>query len=283
MRFQRTIRESVALEGKGIHSGEDVRITIKDAPVDTGIIFIRSDLKNKPAIAANASNLVSYSNNRRCTAIEKNSASVYMVEHLMAALSSLNIDNARIEIDNRELPALDGSALDYALELQKAGCIKQEKEKRELILKYTVWSSGENSVLVALPSEKFIVSSMIEYGSSELMTQCVSYSFDSPQKKEDTFIKELAPARTYCLESEVAVILEKGLGKGASYKNALVIKDGKPVDNEFRLVNEPVRHKVVDLLGDLALLNVDIKAHIIGIRSGHSLNEKLLRGLAKLL
>src|SRR4030042_1958496 len=132
MRFQRTVKETVVLEGKGIHSGENIKLTIKKAPVDTGIIFIRTDLKNKPAVAANVTNLLNHSNDRRCTAVEKNGASAYTIEHIMAALSSLNIDNAEIEIDNRELPALDGSALEYALAIKKAGALAQNKQKREL-------------------------------------------------------------------------------------------------------------------------------------------------------
>jgi len=282
MRLQRTIKETVVLKGKGIHSGEDVRLTVRRAPVDTGIIFIRTDLKNRPAIAANVSNLASYSGYHRCTSIEKNGASVYTIEHIMAAFGSLNIDNAEIEIDNRELPALDGSALDYILRLKRAGILEQDKEKRVLFLKDALWCNDKDASLIAIPSENFSISCLLKYDGSESITQCAAFSFDSTEKK-DIFIKEIAPARTFCLESEAADILNRGLGKGANYRNTLVIKDGKPIENEFRFANEPARHKIIDLLGDLSLLNVEIKAHIIGIRSGHSLNEKLLRKLEKLL
>lgn len=283
MRYQRTIKNAVMLEGKGIHSGNNVRLTIKRAPVDTGIIFIRTDLKNRPAIAANLSNFAGYSGDLRSTSIETNGVSVSTIEHFMAAFSGLNIDNAEIEIDNRELPALDGSALDYALGLQRGGILEQQKEKRELLLKDAVWCSDGDALLIAIPSENLGVSYLLKYDNLEFMTQYADLSLDPAKKNEDIFIKEIAPARTFCLESEVAHILEKGLGKGGNYKNALVLRDGQPIENEFRFANEPARHKILDLLGDLALLNVEIKAHIIGIRSGHSLDEKLLRKLEKLL
>lgn len=283
MRLQKTIKEAGVWEGKGIHSGNNVKLTIKRAPVDTGIIFIRTDLEKRPSIAANVSNVASYSNDLRCTSIEKNGVSVYTTEHLMAAFSSLNIDNARIEIDNRELPALDGSALDYALGLQKGETLEQEKEKRELFLKEIILCRDGDALLMAIPSRNFSISYLLKYDGAEFMTQCADFSFDSAQEKEDIFIKEIAPARTYCLEGEVANIIEKGLGKGGNYNNTLVLRDGKPIENEFRFANELARHKIADLLGDLALLNVEIKAHIIGIRSGHSLNGELLKRLARLL
>jgi UDP-3-O-acyl N-acetylglucosamine deacetylase len=283
MRLQRTVKDAVLLEGKGIHSGDDVKLTIKKAPVDTGIIFIRTDLEKRPAVAANVSSLASYSGDLRCTSIEKDGVSVDTIEHLMAALSGLNIDNAEIEIDNRELPALDGSALNYALELQKAKSTEQDKEKKELILKNTIECRDGNALLKATPSEKFSLSYLLEYDKPEHMTQREDFSFDSSEKKKDIFIREIAPARTFCLESEAALILEKGLGKGGNYENALVLRNGRPIENEFRLANEPARHKIVDLLGDLALLGADIKAHITGIKSGHALNAKLLKELEKLL
>lgn len=283
MRLQKTIKKTVVLEGKGIHTGENVKLTIKKAPADTGIIFIRTDLKNRPAVTADVSNLLNYSDNRRCTSIEKSGTSIYTIEHLMAALSSLNIDNAKIEIDNRELPALDGSALDFTLALQKIGTVEQKKEKKELFLQDAIWCTDRDALLIAIPSENFSVSYIIKYDNLQFMNQSANFAFNSAKEKEDVFIKEIAPARTFCLESETANILEKGLGKGANYKNALVIRDGKPIENEFRFANEPARHKIVDLLGDLTLLNVEIKAHLIGIKSGHTLNEKLSRKLAKLL
>lgn len=283
MRLQRTIKEPFVLGGRGIHSGDSVKLTIKKAPVDTGLIFIRTDIKRRPAIPAHVSNISNYSGEFRCTSIEKDGVLVYTIEHLMAALSGLSIDNTEIEIDNPELPVLDGSALDYALGLQKAGLLEQEKEKREVFLREVILCRDKDALLIAIPSENFGISYFLKYDDMGSMAQCAYFYFDSIEKKKDVFINDIAPARTFCLEGDVAGIMEKGLGKGGNYKNTLVLKCGRPIQNEFRFANEPARHKIVDLLGDLALLNVEIKAEIIGIKSGHLLNRELLKKLERLL
>lgn len=283
MRLQRTIKRSVILKGKGIHTGCEVTVAIKEAPADTGIRFIRTDLKKRPAITAAVSNLSDYSNKLRCTSLEKDGALVQTAEHFLAALNCLDVDNARVEIDNIELPMCDGSALDYAVEIKEAGSIEQNKNKRELRLKEAVWEEGSGAFLAAIPDNVFKVSYLLHYDEPNFPAQYVEFSFDSEKKKEEIFIKEIAPARTFCLEKEVALIMALGLGKGAGLDTALVIKNGRPIKNEFRLKDEPARHKILDLLGDLCLLNADIKAHIIAIRSGHSLNAKFIKKLAKLL
>jgi len=283
MRLQRTIKEAVVLEGRGIHSGNPVKLTIKKAPVDTGIIFVRGDLKKSPRVAADVSNLAVDSGNLNCTLIERNGVSVYTIEHLMAALNGLSIDNVTIGIDNQELPALDGSALDYVVGLQRGGILEQGKEKKEFFLKEVILYRDKDALLIAIPSKDFSISYLLKYDDIEFMTQSADFSFDCAEKKKEIFVKEIAPARTFCLEKEVSDIMKRDLGKGGNYKNTLVIRDNKPIQNEFRFPNEPVRHKIVDLLGDLALLNIEIKAHIIGIRSGHALNRELLKKLGRLL
>ncbi len=281
MRRQRTIKNSVTFEGKGIHTGGRVKLTINSAPPDTGIRFLRRDLKGSPSLSAGITNLLGYSKKLRCTSLGKGSAFIHTIEHIMAALYGLNIDNADIEIDNAEPPALDGSALDYANAIQKAGSIEQEKEKKELVLEEAVCVETKGALLVALPHDGFKVSYLLSYNQKDLPVEYAEFSFDSDKDKEKVFLKEIAPARTFCIYKEVAVIKALGLGKGGTLANALVIKGGKPIKNEFRLKDEPARHKVLDLLGDLALLNKDIKAHIIAIKSGHSLNRKLLKELER--
>jgi len=283
MKLQGTIKQAVALEGKGIHSGADVKLKIKNAPVNTGVIFIRTDLSGRPKVPAVISSLSAFSGNLRRTSIEKGGVSVFTVEHLLAALAALGIDNAEIEIDNAELPALDGSALPYASELLKAGRLNQKKEKKELVLKNAVWCGDGDTLLAAIPAEIFSISYLLEENAAGFMAQCANFSFGPDGEEKTLFIREIAPARTFCMESEVANILARGLGKGGNCENNLVIKNGKPVNNEFRFDNEPARHKVLDLLGDLALLGSGLKAHVVGIKSGHSLNAKFLRKLEKLL
>lgn len=283
MRPQRTIKCSVTLEGKGIHAGRGVKVVIKSAPPDAGIRFVRTDLKGSPSITADVSNISNYSNKLRCTSLGKDKTIVHTAEHLLAALNGLNIDNADIEIDDIEPPILDGSALVYAAEINKTGSIEQDKNRRELCVEEAVWEKGDDALLIAIPSNTFKVSYMLHYDEPDFPAQYVEFSLDAGKMKEEIFLKEIAPARTYCMEKEVALIMALGLGRGADYKTALVIKNGKPVENDFRLKDEPARHKVLDLLGDLSLLNAEIKAHVIGIKSGHALNAKFVKKLAKYL
>lgn len=283
MRPQRTIKRSVTLEGKGIHTGREVKIIIKSADADTGIFFIRTDLKERPSVAADVSNLSDYSKKLRCTSLGKDSILVHTIEHLLAALNGLNIDNAVIETDGIEPPMCDGSALDYATAIKNAGITEQDKDRRELSVKEAVWEKDGSALLMAVPDTAFKVSYMLHYDEEDFAAEYAEFSFDSAKKKEAIFVKEIAPARTYCLEKEAAFIMAAGLGKGAGLDTALVIKNGKPIRNEFRLKDEPARHKVLDLLGDISLLNADLKAHVIGIKSGHSLNARFIKKLARLL
>ncbi len=280
MRPQRTLKHTVVLKGKGIHSGKGVKVSIKQAPVDAGVIFIRTDLKKRPRIPASPSYLTSDSGSLRCTAVEKDGVRIYTIEHIMAAISSLGIDNAEIEIDGEEFPNLDGSAREYAYKLRTAGTVDQDRQKREFKLEQAVWFCDGDGTLIAVPSDRFSVSYVLQYEGPDCLIQGAHFSFKDFDDKRDIFIKEIAGARTFCRERDVAHILEKGLGRGGSYRNTLVIRDGEPIGNKFRFTNEPARHKILDLLGDLALLNVEICAHIIGIRSGHALNAKLVRELA---
>jgi UDP-3-O-acyl N-acetylglucosamine deacetylase len=283
VRLQRTIKNPVTLEGRGIHTGGRVKLTIKGAPADTGIRFIMTDLKGRPSLKAEISNLLDYSNKQRCTSLRKGAAAVYTIEHLIAALNGLNIDNAEIEIDNREPPGLDGSALDYASAIQKAGSVEQERVRKELLLKEAVWEEAKGAFLIAFPNANFRISYLLHYNDPAFPLEYADFSFNSEQDKEKVFLNDIAPARTYCLYKEAFLIKAIGLGKGSWLDNALVIKNGKPIRNKFRLKDEPARHKILDLLGDLSLLNADIKAHIIGVKSGHALNAKFVRKLATLL
>ncbi len=308
MRRQKTIKRPAIFEGKGIHTGRGVKVVIKSAPADTGIRFARTDLKDKPFIPADISSLSDYSNKKsacgrnflpvsvvgistfeipyhrlRCTALEKGGAVIYTVEHLLAALNGLDIDNADIEIDGIEPPMLDGSALIYAEGVKSAGSAEQDKEKKQLCLEEAVWEKDGGAMLIALPDDHLRISYFLQYDESDFPAQYADFSFDSGKDKENIFLKEIAPARTFCLEKEVALIMKLGLGKGADLDTALVIKNGEPLKNKFRLKDEPARHKILDLLGDLFLLNADIKAHIIAVKSGHSLNAKFIKKLARFL
>ena len=282
MRLQRTIRQSAKFRGKGIHTGREVSLAVHGAAEDSGLVFTRVDLDEKVSIRASVENLCSDAGGLRCTCIEKSGARVMTVEHILAALNSLNIDNAAIEIDSEELPALDGSALEYANAFTEAGTIEQKSERPQLALKEMLSVKDDKAILLAVPSDRFSVSYALDFLESGI-TQFAEFAYKNDEEKEELFKSTIAPARTFCRESEVAGILESGLGKGGDYSNTLVIKDGRPVNNEYRMHDEPAHHKILDILGDLALLNKDIKAHIIAVKSGHALNLELVRRLYEVL
>ncbi|MBN1872258.1 MAG: UDP-3-O-[3-hydroxymyristoyl] N-acetylglucosamine deacetylase [Candidatus Omnitrophica bacterium] len=282
MRHQRTIKNSVIFKGKGIHTGRECRVAIHKAEEDSGIFFTRTDIGTKAIIPASVAYLYGNAGSLRCTGVEKSGARVMTIEHLLAALSCLDIDNASIDIDSEELPAMDGSALDYASDLNKAGSVEQKSNKRELALDEAIFVKDDKAILMAVPSEAFSVSYALSFAESGI-NQFAEFTYKDSDEKKELFMEEIAPARTFCKESEVADILKNGLGKGGDYNNTLVIRDGMPLNNEYRLPYEPARHKILDILGDLALLNRDIKAQVIGIKSGHTLNLELVKRLSELI
>jgi len=286
MRFQRTLKTAVAFEGVGLHSGKRVSLKVTPAPAGSGIVFARCDgaggevLADCGALGGESGPGMRASS--RCTSLVRGQTKVRTVEHLLAALYGLSIDNAKIEIDSEELPVLDGSAAEFALRLEEASCAEQERERREFILKKSVILHERGRVIVALPSESLRLTYIMDIPSCGL-TGCVDFRFADAEAKKKIFMEHIAPARTFCPEDEVAGILEAGLGKGGTYENNLVIRDGSPVENEFRMPDEPARHKILDLLGDLSVLGADIKASVTGIGSGHALNGKLVKRLGGMM
>lgn len=272
MEKQRTIKKEVALRGIGIHAGHKVSVTFKPAAVDTGINFVRTDLPQKPVIKVCVENILEQSGALRCSCIGKDSIQIYTIEHLMAALFGLGIDNLCIELDNDEVPGLDGSSEDFVERILTAGIEEQQKARQNYSLKEPIFIEEGASLIAALP----YAGSKISY----------TLSFNHPWLKDDflnvdlnvvDFRKEFAPARTFCLEEEVDGLRVQGLGKGANYENTLVVGKNGVVKNKLRYEDEFIRHKILDLLGDLYILGQPIKGHIIALKSGHSLNLKLLK------
>mgnify|MGYP006277920607 CR=1 FL=1 len=301
MKKQRTIQKSISIEGIGLHTGERCKMTFKPAPVNTGYQFKRIDLDDAPAIQADIEHVVDIS---RGTTIQANGAKVYTVEHVLAALSGLELDNIIIELDGPEPPVVDGSAKPYVDALQEVGFREQDEERYVLEIDKTVtYSDPSREVDIhLLPSDRLRVTFMIDYKNPTLGTQYTAlYSL------EDEFAEEFAAARTFCFLHEVEELKEQGLIKGGTVDNAIVIVDREIEESEFsrlkelfgvqdeislgnngildgkdlRFYNEPVRHKVVDLLGDLALLGIPVKGHIIAARSGHAANVELVKEIKK--
>ncbi|MDD5464886.1 MAG: bifunctional UDP-3-O-[3-hydroxymyristoyl] N-acetylglucosamine deacetylase/3-hydroxyacyl-ACP dehydratase [Candidatus Omnitrophica bacterium] len=269
MEKQRTIAKEIQLKGIGIHTGNKVNIALKPAPADSGVVFIRTDIPGAPRIKANVEFLLAQKLSRR-SSIGNGQAEVQTVEHLMAALSSLGIDNINIQMDNNELPGLDGSASGFVEALEKAGIAQQEKEKYVYTVNAPISIQEGASSITILPSKEFKVSYTLSYDHPLLESQ-----FFEVAVNPESFKKEIAPARTFCMESEARQLQDQGLGLGANYENTLVVGTEGVIKNKLRFKDEFVRHKILDLIGDLYLAGCPICGHVIAIKSGHSLNLKI--------
>lgn len=270
MEKQRTILKEIALSGSGIHTGHKVNITLKPAPPDSGVAFIRKDIQGSPRIKADIASLFSSPKFSRRSSIGADGAEVQTVEHLMATLSSLGIDNIDVEIDSNELPGLDGSAVNFVEALEKAGIKEQDKERYVYAVKGTISIEEAGSSITIVPAKEFKVSYTLNYDHPLLEAQFLELAVTS-----DSFKSEIAPARTFCLESEAAELQSQGLGLGANYENTLVVGKEGVIRNKLRFKDEFVRHKILDLIGDLYLAGCPIKGHVIALKSGHSLNLKI--------
>lgn len=264
--MQKTLMKSVSISGIGLFSGAKSTLTVHPAPFDTGIIFERVDLPERSVIPATLDFVVS---TPRCTILGEKKFSISTVEHLLAALKASGIDNAWIELEGPEVPILDGSSLPFMELFESAGVALLDKEKKYYHLKAPVfWSEGDVH-LIALPSEEYRISYTLHYPNSQILRS----QYFSGEINTKIFKNEIAPARTFCLHHEIAPFVEKGLIKGGSLENAVIIKDDVVMNPEgFRFPDEPVRHKVLDLIGDLSLVPLSFYAHIIAIRSGHASN-----------
>jgi UDP-3-O-[3-hydroxymyristoyl] N-acetylglucosamine deacetylase/3-hydroxyacyl-[acyl-carrier-protein] dehydratase len=269
---QKTIKNPVTFSGVGLHTGKMAHMTIKPAGDNEGICFVRTDLSGRPSVKVTASNAVMDEKVTRCTAVECQGARIYTIEHLMAALVGLGIDNVTIEIDGEELPGLDGSSLEFFKALEKAGFTEQQADKNTFVIQEPIVVANKTSTIVMVPHGQFHVSYTLDYDHPLLRSQFFAQSVDPL-----TFVKELAPARTFCLESEVNEIKAHGLGKGANYQNTLVMSSKGPLENTLRFPNECARHKVLDIVGDLFLLGYPVTGAVYATKSGHALNRALVK------
>lgn len=271
MALQRTISDKVELEGIGLHTGNNISLKLMPAEEDSGIRFIRTDLPDRPVIEALARNLTEASKSLRRTSIGRNGVEIHTIEHLLATLSGLSIDNMTIEINGPELPGLDGSAEGFVKAIKKAGIKQQDKPRKEFCVREPISVQEGDSFLIILPDVNFKISYTLDYPSTNFRTQYGHFLINS-----GIYEKELAPSRTFCLEEEVEHLRSLGLGKGASLDNTVVVGKKGIVSGRLRFEDEFLRHKVLDIIGDLYLLGHQIKGHIIAVKSGHALNIELL-------
>ena len=301
--FQRTIANPVHFSGVGLHTGLKSRVTFRPAPVNHGIRFVRTDLEHSPEIIPHISNVVDLN---RGTSIEQNGVRIHTVEHVLSAISGLLIDNVYVELTNKEPPVGDGSAKPFVDVLLKAGFIEQSEERKYFQVEepITISQPDNGAEIVVLPSDKFRITFLIDYENP-----AIGKKYTSMYSLEKEYVKEFAPARTFCFLHEVEELHKAGLIRGGNLNNAIVVVDrklkakdikslkkllhikGKVTvpesgilnDKKLRFENEPVRHKTLDLIGDLTLLGVPIKAHILAARSGHLTNVMLVKRLSKIL
>ena len=272
MEKQKTIQNEVILSGVGLHTANKVSITLKPAPAGSGVKFIRTDLPERPEIKAVADNVVSLAPSPRRTSIGQKNLQLHTVEHLLSALSGLGIDNVIIEMNNEEAPGMDGSGLNFVEAIKNAGIKEQELERQVFSIKDPIFIEDGSSSIMVLPGSEFKVSYTLDYNHQYLKTEYFEINITA-----DSFCKEIAPARTFCLEEEAQALQKQGVGLGANFDNTLVVGKEGVIKNKLRFENEFVRHKILDLIGDLYLLGCPIRGHVIAIRSGHSLNMKLAK------
>jgi UDP-3-O-[3-hydroxymyristoyl] N-acetylglucosamine deacetylase/3-hydroxyacyl-[acyl-carrier-protein] dehydratase len=267
---QKTIAREVAISGIGLHTAHEVRLVFKPAGADQGIVFVRVDLPGRPEIRAAVESLLPAEKFPRRTSLGCGGAEVHTVEHLMAVLSALGIDNLCVEMDNDEVPGLDGSSCGFFELLSAAGIVEQDKERRYFVVREPVFVEGAGSAIIALPHRGLKISYTLDYNHPRLGVEFLEFELSA-----EFFKNEIAAARTFCLESEAQQLQENGLGQGANYENTLVLGAQGVIGNKLRYENEFIRHKVLDLIGDLYLVGMPLKGHIIALKSGHSLNLEL--------
>jgi UDP-3-O-[3-hydroxymyristoyl] N-acetylglucosamine deacetylase/3-hydroxyacyl-[acyl-carrier-protein] dehydratase len=295
---QSTLKQIVELEGKGLHTGKNTTLKLHPAAENHGIQFRRIDLENQPLVKAEATNVVATD---RSTTLSKKEATVSTVEHLLAALKGTGITNALIDIDGQEVPIMDGSSLPFVEKILEAGIQGQEKEQNYLEIDAPIYWKDEESgaEFTILPSEKFEITTLIDFDSSVIGKQ-----YASLDNLED-FATEIAPNRTFVFLHELEALADAGLIKGGELENALVFVDTVPEDGklsalakklsvatdikvreegilnttELRFQNEAARHKLLDVIGDLALTGLDLRVKIIAKKPGHAANTKLAKEL----
>jgi len=274
LKLQKTIKADAKITGKGLFSGKEAKVVFRPATADTGVVFVRTDVPEAVRIPAVAPNIAERS---RRTAIKKGSVSVETVEHCLATVNALEIDNVVIEVNGSELPAPDCSCSEYFKALQRAGTVEQQISRKEFVINEPISITTGDASIYALPytGDGLSVTYDLDYGGHT----GIGRQIYSCRVTADSFGRNLAPARTFLLEAEAKQFQARGMGTHISPRDLLVINSDGPIKNSYRFPNECVRHKIVDLIGDLTLIGRAIKGRIVAYKSGHSLNQLLAKRL----
>jgi UDP-3-O-[3-hydroxymyristoyl] N-acetylglucosamine deacetylase len=269
---QRTVRDEVSCTGIGLHSGHKVSLAIKPAPADHGISFSRRDLPGHPSIKAVSENVV---DTTLCTSIGYNGFKVSTIEHLMAAFFGLGIDNARVELDGPEVPIMDGSSAPFIFLLKSTGIKEQKNPKRFVVIKKPFQINEGNKSVSVRPSKELKITYTIDFQHPLLKNQEYGLRFSGKD-----FVQEISRARTFGFLKDIETLRENGLAMGGSLDNAIVIDDFRIINEDgLRYKDEFVRHKILDFIGDLAILGSPIIGHFVVQKSGHFLNQHMLKKL----
>jgi UDP-3-O-acyl N-acetylglucosamine deacetylase len=276
-RSQRTIARPAEVEGVGFLTGADVRLRFVPAPPSCGVVFVRTDLPDRPRIPAHVD---AVTGTRRRTTLGHLPAQVGLVEHVLAALAGLRVDNCVVEVNAPEPPGLDGSAREFVGVLLAAGLVRQNEPRGVCAVEHPVAVRAGGATLTLHPPED-------APGPGLWVTYFLDYGLRSPIGRQThtqaltpgEFTQELAPCRTFLLDTEAAELRRQGYGARTTAADLLVFGPCGPIDNRLRFANEPARHKVLDVVGDLALLGFDVCGHVVAYRSGHPLNVELARTL----
>lgn len=270
MIYQRTIASKTKIVGRGIHSGKKVTLKLYPADADTGIVFLRNDLKNAKPLVAKAVNVGATANN---TTLGSGENCVHTIEHLVSALYGLGVDNIRIEIDGPEVPIMDGSSVSFVFLLKEIGIRNLNKSKKFLIIKEPVLVEHEDKWAKIEPSDKLSIHSTIVFAHPAVKEQIKNFEFNC-----ESYVNEIARARTFGFMKDVDYLKKRGLAKGASLENAIGLDDFKVVNPEgLRFKDEFVRHKILDTIGDMALLGHELIGKISTYKSGHHIHNLLCR------
>ncbi len=269
---QRTLKYSVGCTGIGLHSGEKIKLTIRPAQINTGIRFVRRDLPGFPSVKVCSNNVI---DTTLATTIASNGCRVATIEHLMAAFFGLGIDNAIVELDGPEVPIMDGSAAPFLFLIKDGGIKEQDGQKQFIIIKKAFSIKDGNRSISIYPSKKFQISYMIDFQHPMLKNQEYRLNFST-----GAFARDISKARTFGFLKDVQILKDNGFAKGGSLDNAIVIDEFKVLNEDgLRFEDEFVRHKILDFIGDIAVMGAPIIGRFVVKRSGHSLNHFMLRKL----
>lgn len=270
-RKQRTVQKTAVFSGLGVHTGNEVTMRFCPAPEGTGIVFRRTDLPGQTLVPAT---LNSVCDTMRSTTIGVDKARIHTVEHVLAAVRSFDLDNLYIEVSNVEPPIADGSSAAFVKMIEEAGIVEQQATVGIHKLQRPVYWSDGDIHLVALPYDGYRISYTLNYSESKALRA----QYYSVLVTTDNFQREIACCRTFSLYEEVAALMDRGLIKGGSLDNAIVIQ-GDVVFSKggLHFPDEPVRHKILDVIGDLSLVGIPFHAHIIALRAGHASNHQLAK------